>query len=59
MTTSLGEKSPEALVDELTYRNFRHNALQNPKTALPRWEAVYGPQTQGFIARLKKETSKN
>lgn len=51
--------SPKEAIDELTYRSFRHNVLQNPQIPVARWETIYGSCTEEFTARLKTETQKN
>lgn len=57
--TNQGTKTPEEIVDELTYRSFRHNVLKNPKISIQRWTAVFGNQTHAFAKRLQSETQKN
>lgn len=59
LPTNLGEKSPENLVDELTYQNFRHNVTKNPQISLARWNSVYGAQTLHIIQRFQTEISQN
>lgn len=43
------------LVDELTYRNYRHNRNISPNITVERWEKCYGPNTQAMETRYQQE----
>lgn len=44
------------LVDNLTYRSYKHQRDTFPDTHSERWEAIYGPQAVQMEERYQRET---
>lgn len=50
--------SPEAIVDELTYRNYAHNRALAPHITPQRWARIY-PRADELEARYQAEQAIN
>ena len=47
--------TPEKLVDDLIYFNYRHNRTISPEVTPERWEKIYGPNTMAMEERFQAE----
>jgi hypothetical protein len=47
--------SPDQIIDELTYVNYRANRGYSPEITPERWEKVYGPKVYRMEQRFQME----
>lgn len=47
--------SPEAAVDELTYRSYAYNRDRSPEIPADRWRRVYADWAAAFELRYQQE----
>lgn len=53
--TNKGPMTPAALIDELTYINYRANRGYSPHITPESWKKLYGPATDAMEARYQAE----
>jgi hypothetical protein len=49
--------TPQEMIDELTYINYRHNRELSPQISVERWAAIYGPKSEYMETRYQRERS--